>query len=216
MRARRLGAGEVCLVWLFKSGARRAARMARWYLTNACVSPAGARCRPISPAKATSANTFDQRARQFDAEGRQLELQRFGAPEQQAGQRGSADGLGHVRRRQRRAGLQRQIENPSSAYSVEKLCFEGATNASGPLERSQSCAHGGVPATHHLSPTSRCGARRVARDPTLSTAQQSRRIRRPSEIEFFNGGHQLTFAAGSFPASTMERAAASNPYRCDY
>jgi hypothetical protein len=26
----------------------------------------------------------------------------------------------------------------------------------------------------------------VARDPTLSTAQQSRRIRRPSEIEFFN------------------------------
>ena len=72
------------------------------------------------------------------------------------------------------------------AYSVEKLCFEAAANGSGPLERSQSCAHGGVPATHHLSPTSRCGACRVARDPSSPTAQQSRRIRRPSEIEFFN------------------------------
>ena len=77
-------------------------------------------------------------------------------------------------------------ERPLLAYSVEKLCFEGAANGSGPLERSQSCAHGGVPATHHLSPTSRCGACRVARDPSSPTAQQSRRIRRPSEIEFFN------------------------------
>lgn len=32
-------------------------------------------------------------------------------------------------------------------YSVEKLCFEDATIASGPLERSQLSAHGGVLAT---------------------------------------------------------------------
>jgi len=82
-------------------------------------------------------------------------------------------------RLQRRGGTGKSLP-------VEKLCFERAANASGPLERPQSCAHGGVPATHHLSPTSRSGARRVTRDPTLSTAQQLRRFRRPSEIEFFN------------------------------
>jgi hypothetical protein len=89
-------------------------------------------------------------------------------------------------RRCQTAGRTAARQRLQSAYSVEKLCFEGAANGSGPLERSQSCAHGGVPATHHLSPTSRCGARRVARDLSSPTAQQSRRIRRPSEIEFFN------------------------------
>src|SRR5450755_2189190 len=72
------------------------------------------------------------------------------------------------------------------AYSVEKLYFEDATTASGPLERSRLSAHGGVLATHQLSPASRYEARSVARDPNLSTAQRSRRIPRPSEIEFFN------------------------------
>jgi hypothetical protein len=77
------------------------------------------------------------------------------------------------------------------AYSVEKLCFEAATNDSGLIVQSQFCAHGGVLTTHHLSPTSRYGARGGVRDRTLTTAQRSTRIRRASEIEFFNRiGHE--------------------------
>src|SRR5450755_4665584 len=72
------------------------------------------------------------------------------------------------------------------AYSVEKLCFEAAANDSGLIVQSQFCAHGGVLTTHHLSPTSRYGARGGVRDRTLTTAQRSTRIRRASEIEFFN------------------------------
>ena len=105
--------------------------------------------------------------------------------------------------------LSRPLEVRFGRILLKNSVLRGAANASGPLERSQSCAHGGGPATHHLSPTSRCGARRVMRPPTLSTAQQLRRIRRPSEIESFNriGGKR------SCPPSTHWRATERNAKR---
>jgi len=46
----------------------------------------------------------------------------------------------------------------------------------------------------------------VARDPSSPTAQQSRRIRRPSEIEFFNRiGRVRAFATVSYPVGRDDR-----------
>ena len=118
MRGGVLGLEKYAFVRLFKSGARRASRIV--LVPQKTPGSAPGRTLPAhQPGHGDERQKpfVSRRARQFDAEGRQLELQRFGAPKQQAGQRGAADGLGHVRCRHRRAGLQRQVENPLSARS---------------------------------------------------------------------------------------------------
>lgn len=111
-------------------------------------------------------------------------------------------------------------QHPLPAYPVENLCFEDATTARAARSSDYSLsAHGGVLATHHLSPASRYEARSVARDPNLSMAQRSRRIPRQSEIEFFNGtGHWPSVAKGRFRTgqahrSYVARAASPRPHR---